>query len=468
MSKTEILHLSSAKNKVSGAVKSDSDFIEYVRYGISFAEAFMTDHEVQRSEIVINQLAREMMGLIDVAFGMTRKYARLVKAMIKFPETIDRLENFFNGNVPERLKGRLGITHISATFFQEEPQNVEECWLVLESISRFVFEGQVDRLGAPSRRRRFSGSEFYAQVTEVLHVLRKCYEDYKEEGETFETFLKREVYFTRTQTESIRENFFTNMLTMQRTDSSGRNRAAVPLEKRIRNMYGEPEPPLTTTSRKGNKQTTSVDTIVETRGQKEARRRREARLRGEEEHVVTEAPPEQLPGETETRQRPAPTTTQAIPPPRPPTQTTNNGPTNASLDHTTSQPVKTPSLVETASVKTQETRGSNAGVHVGGVKDAREQSWRDEESEPEPSLCLGLSLPRGRLARKEKESLSRTVMMNPWMAKSTRMTMLTHQWAGCLMMWYLSSFQFGAAHGHRTRVTCFQVGPSISNLTKRF
>ena len=47
--------------------------------------------------------------------------------------------------------------------------------------------------------------------------------------------------------------------------------------------------------------------------------------------------------------------------------------------------MKTPSLVETASVKTQETRGSNAGVHVGGVKDAREQSWRDEESEPEPT-----------------------------------------------------------------------------------
>ena len=99
------------------------------------------------------------------------------------------------------------------------------------------------------------------------------------------------------------------MLTMQRTDSSGRNRAAVAFEKRIRNMYGEPEPPLTTTSRKGKKQTTSVDTIVETRGQKEARRRQEARLRGEEEHVVTEAPPEQLPGETETPQRPAPTTT---------------------------------------------------------------------------------------------------------------------------------------------------------------
>ena len=316
LSKTEILHLSSAKNKVSGAVKSDSDFIEYVRYGISFAEAFMTDHEVQRSEIVINQLAREM---ID---GTTRKYARLVKAMMKFPEAIDRLENFFNGNVPERLKGRLGITHISATFFQEEPQDVEECWLVLESISRLVFEGQVDGLGAPSRRRRFSGSEFYAQVTEVLDVLRKCYEDYKEEGETF---LKREVYFTRTKTESIRENFFTSMLTMQRTDSSGRNRAAVALEKRIRNMYGEPEPPLTTTSRKGKKQTTLMDTIVETRGHKEARRRREARLRGEEEHVVLEAPPSnsrerrklrsvQLPPQLKPFHRPAP-------PRKPPTTT---------------------------------------------------------------------------------------------------------------------------------------------------
>ena len=69
--------------------------------------------------------------------------------------------------------------------------------------------------------------------------------------------------------------------------------------------------------------------------------------------------------------------------PVPPKQTTNHSSTNASLDHTTSQPLKTRDLVETGSVKTQKTRGSNAGVHVGGVKDAREESWRDEKSEPE-------------------------------------------------------------------------------------
>ena len=62
----------------------------------------MADHEVQRSEIVIIQLAREMMGSIDMAFRTTCKHARLVKAMMKFLEAI--VENFFNRNVPERLK----------------------------------------------------------------------------------------------------------------------------------------------------------------------------------------------------------------------------------------------------------------------------------------------------------------------------------------------------------------------------
>ena len=58
-----------------------------------------------------------------------------------------------------------------------------------------------------------------------------------------------------------------------------------------------------------------ADTIMETRGHKEARRRREARLRDQEEHVVTEAHTEQVPGETEYKsaQRPTSTTTQAIP-----------------------------------------------------------------------------------------------------------------------------------------------------------
>ena len=52
------------------------------------------------------------------------------------------------------------------------------------------------------------------------------------------------------------------------------------------------------------------------------------------------------------------------------------------------------------------------------MKELREESLRDEESEPEPTPepVPEPALARGRLAWKEKQSLSGTVMMNPWMA----------------------------------------------------